>query len=243
MARKSETDRVVAGMRSYWDDRARVNAAWYVDTSLDFTSPDMVAFFETGRRIVAEALDGPVSVEGGELAVEIGSGLGRVCLALADRFERVIGVDVSSEMVTRAGELVVAPNVEFVLGDGASLSSVDDGAADLVLSFTVFQHIPDIAVIEDYIVDAGRILRPGGVLVFQWNNEAGTLPWTARRAVLSALQRSGIKRERHMRHDPAFLGSRVPLPRIEAALARGGLELQDTRGLGTLYAWAWATKK
>lgn len=229
-------------MRSYWDERARVNAPWYVDTSLDFTAPDMVAFFDTGRRIVAEALDEAGLASTGT-AVEIGSGLGRVCLALADRFDRVIGVDVSPEMVRRAGALVPADNVEFVLGDGSSLEGIPDQSADLVLSFTVFQHIPDVAVIEDYIVDAGRILRPGGVLVFQWNNEDGSLLWRIRRVALGALQRSGIKREPHMRHDPAFLGSRVPLPKIEAALLRAGLELEKTKGTGTLYAWAWATKR
>ena len=229
-------------MRAYWDGRARENAAWYVDTSLDFTAPDMVAFFDTGRRIVAEALDDAVPVPGEDLAVEIGSGLGRVCLALADRFRHVIGIDVSPEMVARARELVATDNVEFALGDGTSLAPIGDGEADLVLSFTVFQHIPQVSVIEDYIVDAGRILRPGGVLVFQWNNEAGTISWRARRAVLGLLQRSGLKRERHMRNDPAFLGSRVPLSRVEAALSRGGLTLQQTSGLGTLFAWAWATK-
>lgn len=229
-------------MRSYWDDRARVNAPWYVDTSLDFTAPDMVAFFDTGHRIVAEALDGTDAVGRGALAVEIGSGLGRVCLALADRFDRVVGVDVSPEMVRRARELVTADNVEFVLGDGSSLEGISDESADLVLSFTVFQHIPDVSVIEGYIVDGARILRPGGSLVFQWNNESGSRLWRIRRSVLGALQRSGIKRERHMRHDPAFLGSRVPLPLVEAALRRGGLELVQTRGLGTLYAWAWAKK-
>ena len=228
-------------MRSYWDERARVNAPWYVDTSLDFTAPDMVAFFDTGNRIVAEALDGACPASTGT-AVEIGSGLGRVCLALAGRFERVVGIDVSPEMVRRARELAAADNVEFILGDGSSLEAIPDTSADLVLSFTVFQHIPDVAVIQNYIVDAGRILRPGGVLVFQWNNEDGSLIWRIRRTVLGALQRSGIRREPHMRHDPAFLGSRVPLPKIEAALARAGLELEKTKGAGTLYAWAWARK-
>ena len=242
VARTNRHDRTLEAMRAYWDGRARENAAWYVDTSLDFTAPDMVAFFDTGRRIVAEALDDAVPVPGEDLAVEIGSGLGRVCLALADRFRHVIGIDVSPEMVARARELVATDNVEFALGDGTSLAPIGDGEADLVLSFTVFQHIPQVSVIEDYIVDAGRILRPGGVLVFQWNNEAGTISWRARRAVLGLLQRSGLKRERHMRNDPAFLGSRVPLSRVEAALSRGGLTLQQTSGLGTLFAWAWATK-
>src|SRR5438093_9964969 len=96
--------RAEEGMRTYWDEAARTNAAWYVDTSLEYDHPDMERFFSTGRRIVSEALDGsPVAPPGYSTAVEIGSGLGRVCLALADRFERAIGVDISPEMVQRAG--------------------------------------------------------------------------------------------------------------------------------------------
>ena len=72
-------------MRSYWDEGARRNAFWYVDTSLDYANPDLDQFFETGRLIVSEALQNtPVNPRGKALAVEIGCGLGRVCQALAD---------------------------------------------------------------------------------------------------------------------------------------------------------------
>src|SRR5581483_11917494 len=117
-------ERAVDGMRAYWNDRAKANAAWYVDTSLDYAAPDMDRFWETGRVIVAEALDKdpPAKPGGTDLAVEIGPGLGRICVALADRFDRVVGVDISEEMVSRATELVDNSKVSFVLGDGASLS-------------------------------------------------------------------------------------------------------------------------
>lgn len=240
-----ENERSVESMRAYWDERARENAAWYVDTSLDFTAPDMVAFFDTGRLIVEEALhtDGAPAPAGRGLAVEIGSGLGRVCKALSGRFDRVVGVDVSAEMVGRAREVVDEANVEFVLGDGSSLASLGDGEADLVLSFTVFQHIPDVGVIHAYIGEAGRVLRGGGVFVFQWNNEPGALRWRLRRAALGVLQRTGIRPEERKRHDPAFLGSRVPLSRIERAATEAGLEIVHMKGLGSLYAWAWAVKR
>jgi SAM-dependent methyltransferase len=235
-------DRTLKGMRSYWDEAARKNAVWYVDTSTDFASPDLEQFFATGRRIAAEALDdAPAVPSQWDLAVEIGSGLGRNCLALAERFDAVIGVDVSPEMVAAANDCAGHPKIRYVVGDGSSLP-IDDATADLVLSFTVFQHIPSSRVIERYIEDAGRVLRPGGVLVFQWNNERGATWWRVRRAVLSTLQRARIVREQHERNDANFLGSRVPLARIEQALGRGGLELVGTRGAGTLFAWAWARR-
>lgn len=230
-------------MRSYWDESARRNAVWYVDTSLDYDEPDLERFFETGRVIVSQALeDAPATPSGNGLAVEIGCGLGRICQALADRFDKVVGVDISPEMLKRAREVVQKPNVEFVQGDGLTLDVLESASADLVLSFTVFQHIPSIDVICRYLTEAGRVLKPGGVFVFQWNNESGSLRWQLRRGVLSTLQRTGLRRERHDRHAAEFLGSRVPLSRIEPALEAGGLRLKEVRGGGTLFAWAWAQR-
>jgi SAM-dependent methyltransferase len=235
--------RTEQAMRDFWDEAARANAAWYVDTSLEYDHPDMERFFATGRVIVSEALDGaPTQPPGRASAVEIGSGLGRVCLALADRFDAVTGVDISTEMVERAGKLVQDPRVSFIVGDGSSLAGVEDASADLVLSFTVFQHIPRVEVIQGYITEAGRVLRPGGLFVFQWNNGGGTVPWAMRRAILAGLQRVGFRRERYRRNAAEFLGSRVSVTRIDGALARGGMRLVQTKGLGTLFAWAWAVR-
>ncbi len=231
-------------MRRYWDARAHENAAWYVDTSLSYDDPDMEQFWTQGERIVAVGLDETPAVgpERTELAVEIGSGLGRNCRALAARFDRVVGLDVAPEMVRRATELV-SDGVDFHLVDGSSLAPVDDATADLVFSFTVFQHIPQIDVIEAYLAEAGRVLRPGGVLAFQWNNEPGQRRWAARRTALAVLHRLGLRTERHGRHAPQFLGSRVPLDRIRRRLDEVGLDLVATSGTGTLYAWAWARKR
>jgi SAM-dependent methyltransferase len=230
-------------MRSFWDEAARRNAAWYVDTSISYGSPDMDKFFETGRVVAKTALEGPCEPARFERAVDIGSGLGRISAALADRFDEVIGIDISPEMVQRARELVVRPNVRFEVGSGSSLEPVETASADLVVTFTVFQHIPSVEVIEAYIAEAGRVLRSGGVFAFQWNNTPGHRWWVARRAVLATLQRFRLHRERYDRNAKEFLGSRVPLDRIERALRAGGMRLCGTEGDGTLFTWAWAAKE
>jgi SAM-dependent methyltransferase len=230
-------------MRTYWDERARLNAAWYVDTTVDYDSPDMDQFFETGESIVRDALDGaPVHPSSRGLAVEVGSGLGRVCQALAERFDRVIGIDISPEMTRQARQLVKDPRVQFEVGDGATMASVDDGTADLVLSFTVFQHIPKVSIIEGYLKEASRALRPGGVFVFQWNSTTGTRRWATRRAVSSALERARLRPESRGRNASEFLGSCVPVKRVERVLARSGMRLAAIRGEGTLFTWGWATQ-
>lgn len=235
--------RDTAKMREYWEKRAHLNPAYYVDTSLDYDRPDMERFLETGRRVVSIALDEPPAVPPARtgLAVEIGCGMGRICLALSERFDRVIGYDISSEMLRRATEVATAGNAEFRLTEGASLPGLDDGSADLVLTFTVFQHIPSVDVIKAYVAEAGRVLAPGGVFVLQWNGTPGATRWRLQRAVKGIAQRLG-RGDRYGRDAPQFLGSRVPLEDMDAMLAEAGLTRVALLGEGSLFTWGWARK-
>jgi|SRR5579884_3278911 len=231
-------------MRRYWEERSRLNAAYYVDTSLDFDHPDMDAFFATGRLIVAEALDdAPARPPGTGLAVEIGCGLGRVCLALADRFDRVVGLDVAEGMVARGRQLVAAPNVALLVGDGRSLRPVRDATADLVLSFTVFQHITSVAVIRGYLEETARVLRPDGLAVIQWNSSAPTWRWAARRLVRDLRQRSGLGGDPRGRDTAEFFGTSIPVARMTGMVERAGLAVAGTRGGGSLFSWVWARRR
>jgi SAM-dependent methyltransferase len=229
-------------MRTYWDERGRLNAPFYVDTTMSYDEPDMDHFFDAGYKTVSFALDtAPVRPPSTALAVDIGCGLGRMCVPLADRFDRVVGVDISQEMASRARRLVRRDNISFIVGDGSSLAAIRDSTADVVFSFAVLQHIPRVQMIDSYLKEAGRILRPGGLLVFQWSNLPGALRWRIRRSVFAILQHTRAG-DRLGRDDPAFLGSRVPLDRITRALGAGGLRLVQTHGLGGQFAYAWAVK-
>lgn len=235
-------DSVRASMRRYWDERARLNPAWYVDTSLDYAEPDMAAFAETGRTVVRTAVDeAPVSPPRRERAVEIGCGLGRICAALADSFSEVLGVDISPEMVQRARAEVHDPRVNFAVTDGATLTGVPDASVDFVLSFTVFQHIPSRAVIDRYVRETGRVLRPGGVFALQWNSTPGALRWRWRRRALALVPRSG-RGDRWGRDAPAFLGERVPLNAMRVMFDRAGLRMAAVRDPGQLFTWAWGVR-
>lgn len=229
-------------MRAYWNERAELNAVFYVDTSLDWANPDMEQFLATGRRIVEIGYDeAPVRPERHELAVDIGCGLGRISLGLRRHFDRVVGYDISPEMLRRARELVDDPAIELRQTDGATLPGLADGSADFVTSFTVFQHIPDVDVVRSYIAEAGRVLRPGGVFAFQWNNTPGSRRWRLERSVRALASRLG-RGDRFGRDAPQFAGSRIELPVIDRALAAAGMERRGLREPDTLYAWAWAVK-
>src|SRR4051794_7796886 len=86
----------------FWDERAREHALFFVDNRLDYRDPDVESFWAGG----VEALDGMlravgVGVTPRDVIVDIGCGVGRLTRVLAGRARRVIGVDVSAEMLAR----------------------------------------------------------------------------------------------------------------------------------------------
>lgn len=231
-----------SSMRRFWDARARENAVWYVDTSVDYDDPDWEQFFAAGRTIADLALgSSPVAPRRQRLALEIGSGLGRICVALADHFDHVVGVDISQEMIDQARGLVDHPRVEFRLGDGVRLPAVADGSVDFVTSFTVLQHLPRRRLVTGYLQEAARVVAPGGVIAVQWNSQpvlryrAQTWWWRGRRLL-------GRDDGHRHRDAPEFRGTPVPVPVVVDTLTRAGLQVVGTQDEGTLFTWLWATR-
>jgi len=100
----------------------------------------------------------------GQTVVDLGSGAGNdvfIARSVVGETGRVIGVDMTPEMIARAranAERRGLRNVEFRLGDIEALP-VEDASADVVVSNCVLNLVPDK---RRAFAEIFRVLRPGG---------------------------------------------------------------------------------
>lgn len=230
-------------MRRFWDDRARENPWYFINNTLDYNDPDLDRFWASGERDLDVILGQQgVALQSSDHVVEIGCGAGRMTRAIAKRAARVRALDVAPNMLEIAkSQNAELSNVEWLLGDGATLGGVPDASADACISFVVLQHIPDPDVTLGYIREMGRVLKPGGWSVFQISNapEIHRPRRRGPRARWAAFRGRMPKGQT----DPAWLGSWLPLDDLRAAAGDGGLDLERIEGENTQFCMVLARRR
>jgi SAM-dependent methyltransferase len=175
----------------------------------------------------------------GGVCVEVGCGPGRMTGALAQRFDRVLALDVSPAMLERARAAVDAGNVEFRPVSGDRLDGVEDASADALVCYLVLQHLPGRDAVLAYVNEFARVLAPGGAAFVQLPLlDEGLRPrlWrAARAAAVPVLARA----TRDPRRAAAFRGFRLTGDELERGLAAAGLRVaaRDT-GPDAPYRWS-----
>lgn len=97
---------------------------------------------------------------GDETVVDVGTGSLAVLRTVAPHVGEIIGFDIASAMIKR-GDEDLPSNAGVFVGDAYKIP-LQDGSVDVVTTRMVYHHLPDVA---DAVVEAARILRPGGKLI------------------------------------------------------------------------------
>ena len=245
-------------MRQDWDERARVDAFHYIASWREDWTEE--SFFQSGEKDY-EAMVAPLLARScwqptGKTMLELGCGAGRMTKAFAARFGHVVALDISTEMLARAKALLPeASNIAWKLGNGSDLSEIPDQSVDFAFSYIVLQHMPTRELTLTYIREMLRVLKEGGVFLFQYNGlERPTMNWKGRLVwgAVDVFWSSGlIRASRFLASlfglDPALAGkswrgAALDVTTVHKAVQAGG-GIEEVTGEGTPMAWCSGTKR
>lgn len=92
--------------------------------------------------------------------LDIGCGIGRMIEFMAKDFKKVIGTDISSEMIRQGEErLKNFKNVKLLENDGETLP-LPRASIDFVFSYWVFKHVKTKQMVKRNFQEAYRVLKP-----------------------------------------------------------------------------------
>jgi ubiquinone/menaquinone biosynthesis C-methylase UbiE len=165
--------------------------------------------FHTSAVRLQEVID-LVRPKRGDLALDVATGTGNTAFALAPHVRRVIGLDLTREMLTEArrvaGERAIV-NVDWVIGDAAHLPFQDD-TFDVYVVRAAPHHFSDV---DAFLAEAYRVLKPNRDAAF-----VDCAPPVPARDVLHEVE---------LRRDPSHVLS-LTVEEWVAKLGRSGFEVE-----------------
>lgn len=163
----------MSGSPAPWRLPEGVNAPlWHYAHSRELADSEDLYFrdhplFEADARLLSERFTEP-----GDL-IDLGCGAGRLSVLFAQKGFRVTSVDLSAPMLAKAREKARAAGCQItpVRANLCRLGCFRDGAFDSALAmFSTFGMIRGAGPRRAAVVEAGRVLRPGGRLALHAHN-------------------------------------------------------------------------
>ena len=175
-------------MKKEWNERTKMNPLFVIATDHSETEED---FWNSGidecndilginteryQKIIENKDTSSMNV------LEIGCGIGRILIPMRKIFGNATGIDISSEMVLLGQKYVSdIPNCNIVENNGTDLAEFSDNSFDFCYSFIVFQHIPEKKIVENYIKEVSRILKPSCLFRLYMRSNSQRLSFYPRR--------------------------------------------------------------
>jgi len=163
-------------LQSNWNMFGKQDPLWAIATWPDKKGNrwELREFFDLGEKEIAGVLNHltllGVPVPRGR-ALDFGCGVGRLTQALAQHFDEVTGVDIAPSMINLANQYNRhGARCMYRLNEVDDLELFPSERFDFIYTNIVLQHMLP-AYSKAYIREFIRVLKPGGVMVFQLPSE------------------------------------------------------------------------
>lgn len=150
----------------------------------------------------------------GDVALDVATGTGNTAFALAPFVRRVVGLDLTREMLEQARRIAAERNIDnayWVIGDAERLP-FDDDTFDVYVVRAAPHHFPNI---DAFLREALRVLKPGRAAAF-----IDCAPPMPARDVLHEVE---------MRRDPSHVRS-LTVDEWVSELEHAGFEIESATG-------------
>ncbi len=160
-------------MKETWEGLADVDAFWAIlsDPVRKDNAWTLDEFMQTGELEIdtvmqyVESLGLNANSRGS--ALDFGCGAGRLTQALTRHFDTCVGIDISPRMISLANTINTSPlKCRYYVNDSKQLKEFDADHFSFIYSSIVLQHM-DRSYSSIYISELIRVLKPGGIFIFQ----------------------------------------------------------------------------
>jgi ubiquinone/menaquinone biosynthesis C-methylase UbiE len=174
---------------------------------------------DKGYHALVDRLEAELVIEHARDArvLEVGCGTGLVLSKVMNVAGHAVGVDLSRGMIEKAR----ARGLSVVRGSATALPFAND-AFDVVYSFKVLAHVPNIAMA---LTEIARVTRPGGIMLLEFYN-----PWSLRYLARRMAGARRIGRE----HTEADVSTRWDSPTAIRRMLPPSVSLMHLRGIRVL---------
>jgi SAM-dependent methyltransferase len=153
--------------KTFWNSLASTPEGAVIGVLGEYLKEDEIA---EQARMGVEFIHSTLSLDGTQEVLEVGCGIGRIARGLSPYMRRYVGVDIAENMVSEARKRSSRyANLEYEALQQSDLSIFPDASFDRVVFEIVLIHLAR----EDayrYLLEAHRVLRPGGLAYCQFYN-------------------------------------------------------------------------
>jgi SAM-dependent methyltransferase len=134
---------------------------WNSESSWETGGHEWSSAFGTTENLWNKEIFDHVKDFRGKKILEIAPGFGRITQFLSILASELIVIDLNPLCIEKTKEKLGHHVLAYFTNDGKSLASVRNNSQDLIFSFDSFVHM-HANVIEEYIKEIYRVLKPGG---------------------------------------------------------------------------------